>query len=207
MTTKQPGPRRVEAWIYGVINPLEEALEREALDGRRRVPSYRWRSDSLENLLPLRQYLSRSAAVILDDLATYHPPIIEMEEDHDTFLSELRRRAKQVFEELVANQAFRTFVEQNFRKVCDPKSMVNDVAEDLVNDDPEFVDVNEGSYREVWNRTLGDLKKLRGQAAYEPLRTALVELETRSDEMRQELLQLRAQLAEDFDVPPAPLHP
>ena len=206
MTTKQPGPRRVEAWIYGVINPLEEALEREALDGRRRVPSYRWRSDSLESLLPLRQYLSRSAAVILDDLATYHPRIIEMEKNHDTLLSDLRMRAKQVFEVLVANETFRAFVEHNFTKVCNPESMVNEVAEDLVNDDPAFVDVNEGSFREVWNRTLDHLKKLREQAGYEPLRSALVELETRSDEMREELRQLRAQLAEDFDVPPAPLH-
>lgn len=205
MATSKPGERRVEAWIYAVINPLEEALEREALHGESRVPSYRWRTDDLERLRPLRYYLSRSAALILDDLATYYPAIRDLERRHDALLSELKQRAKQLFAALIENESFREFADQHFQKVSASESRVTEVAESLVNDDPEFVDASEG-YPEAWNRALPELKRLREEAGYEPLRAALIELETQSDGMRAELIKLRAKLVEEFQVPPAPLH-
>lgn len=204
--TSKPGRNRVEAWIYGVINPLEEAVESEALAGLRRDPSFRSRGSGLESLLRFRRYLTRSGALILDDLSTYHPAIKDTEKRHDLLIAELEWEAKRLFDRLSANQDFQTFVEENFKQVCAPDSMLREVTEDLVNDTSEIVDPNEGSYSEAWNRALPSLKKFRSEAGYEALERKLAELREQSENLRGELIRLRARLVEEFDVPPAPLH-
>ena len=206
MLTKKPGPRRVEAWIYGVINPLEEALERESLDGRRRDPGYRWRTDSLENLLALRSYLSRSAVVIMDELLSFHPALVELEKKHDALLGRIKQAATATFDSLCENPEFQALVKSRFAQVCEPETMLQMVAEDVVNDEAASVDFVEASYRHVWKETRQELMQLREQSNYLPLRSALRELEEESDQMRSQLLALRAQLSEEFDIPPASLY-
>ena len=205
---KAPEPRinRITAWIHGVINPLEEVLEREALNGRRRVASFQWRSEAIESPRYLRSYFSRAGGILLEDLATYFPRIVELEKVHDALVPEITRLAKGVFDALIEDKNFTSFVEENFRKVCDPKTMIKDVACDLVNDDPEFVEVEENSYRDVWNHALPSLHTFRETAGWQPLRSALKTLEEQSEAIRDELLKLRNVLAHKFDVPPAPLN-
>ena len=196
MTSKKPGRNRVEAWIYGVINPLEEAVEIEALAGLRRDPTFRSRGVGLENLLRFRKYLTRSGALILDDLSTYHPPIKETEKRHDELIAELEWEANSLFKRLSANPDFQTFVEQNFKDVCAPDSMLREVTENLINDTAESVDPNEGSFSEAWNRSLPSLKKFRKEAGYQALESKLAELREHSENIRGELMRLRAQLVE-----------
>lgn len=206
MVIRKPGPRRVEAWIYGVINPLEEALERESLDGRRRDPGYRWRTDSLENLLALRGYLSRAASVIMDELVSFHPSLVELEKKHDELLGRIKAAATTTFEALCESSEFQAFVTSRFAEVCEPKTMLQMVAEDVVNDEAASVDSVEGSYRHVWKESRKELMKLREQSNYLPLRSALRDLEEESERMRGQLLALRSQLSEEFDIPPASLY-
>lgn len=206
MTSKKPGPNRVQAWIYGVINPLEEALESEALAGRRRDASFRSRTGGLENLLRLRRYLTRSGALILDDLSTYSPAMKEFEKRHDTLIADVEWEAKKLFERLFTSKEFAGVVEKHFKEVCAPDSMLREVTEALVNDAAQYADPNEGSYGEAWNRALPVLEKFREEAGYQTLNAKLGELRQQSEDLRDELIQLRAKLVEEFDVPPAPLH-
>lgn len=206
MTSTKPGPNRVQAWIYGVINPLEEAVEGEALAGLRRNPSYRSRRGGLENLLPLRKYLTRSGSLILDDLATYYPAITDFEKAHDEVIGGLAWEAKKVFDRLVANEDFQRVVAEHFSSVCAPDTMLREVTECLVNDEAEYPDPSEGHFSDAWNRALPVLKRSRDQAGYQALEAKLRELRERSDALRDELNSLRRRLVEEFDVPPAPLH-
>lgn len=153
----------------------------------------------------MREYLPRSAGLILDDLASCHPLVRDLERSHDEGVRAVVSSAKVLFDALVANGEFRAFAEQHFVGVNEPESVVNDVAEDLVNDDPEFVDPKVGTYREGWNRALDRLKAFRAEANYEPLSAALKDVEGRAERAKDELTRLRARLVEEFDVPPAPV--
>ncbi len=201
-----PGRHRVEAWIYGVINPLAEALERESVLGRGRSPTYRWRTYSLERILSLRGYLSRGAVLILEDLASENRDFLKLERRHDALVERLRAAAHVTFKALVENAEFRAFVEKHFSKVSDDSEFVHsDVAEDLVNDVPEYVNAKAGRYQHVWNRCLPELKALRQRFQYDELEASLAGLRQGSERMLAELVALRSKLVQEFDVPPAPI--
>lgn len=142
----------------------------------------------------------------MEDLASYFPRVLELEHAHDARLSELTAEAKRVFEALLRDQRFVAVARGHFASVCAPDTLLTEVAQDLVNDDPEVVTAPSGSYRAAWNRALPELRKLREEAGYAALSAALESLRTGSDGMRDELVALRTRLVEEFDVPPAPLY-
>ncbi len=201
-----PGRNRVEAWIYGVINPLAEAIEREVTLAGLHRPTYQWRTESLERILPLRGYLSRGAILILEDLVGQRPEVKRWESNHDACVEVLRRSAQKTFEALVHAPAFRSLVEEHFSAVSDGSDQIcEDVAEDLVNDAAEMVNPKKGSYRETWNRHLESLQALREPAFYPDLLAALEHLREASQHTLAACIELRSELVQEFDVPPAPL--
>lgn len=209
MTKKKlppPGRHRVEAWIYGVINPLAEALEREHMLCLGHVPTYRWRTLNLERILPFRGYLSRGAILILEDLASHDRGFVKLEKRHDALVELVRSSAQRVFGAAVNDPEFRSVVEKHFAKIFDGSdSMYSDVAEDLVNDNSERINARAGTYEDIWNQRLPDLKKLRQRFHYSDLNAALQKLRVDSERMLRELVELRTSLVQEFDVPPAPL--
>lgn len=201
-----PGRNRVEAWIYGVINPLAEALEREVTLAGLHRPTYRWRTESLERILPLRGYLSRGAVLILEDLVSQRPEFKRWENDHDASVEVLRRSAHRAFEALVNAPDFRSLVEQHFSAVSEGSDQMDqDVAEDLVNDAATTVNPRKGSYGEAWNRQLQSLQALREPSFYPDLLAALEHLHETSQHTLTACIELRSELVQEFDVPPAPL--
>lgn len=208
MTKKKltPGRHRVEAWIYGVINPLAEAVEREGMLGLGRAPTYRWRTYTLERILPFRGYLSRGAVLILEDLASHDRGFLKLEKRHDALVELVRSAAQRVFNVAVKDPEFRSFVEKHFTEIFDGSDfMHSDVAQDLANDVSELVNAKAGTYPYLWNQRLPELKKLRQRFHYGELVAALEKLHVGSELILQELVELRAELVQEFDVPPAPL--
>ena len=114
--------------------------------------------------------------------------------------------AQRVFNAAKKDTEFQSFVEKHFAKIFDGSDfMHSDVAQDLVNDRAELINANGGTYGDIWNQCLPDLKKLRQRFHYNDLNAALQKLRVDSERMLRELVEMRAGFVQEFDVPPAPL--
>lgn len=206
MQKSKPGRNRVEAWIYGVINPLTEALERERNLTGLRIASYNRRSESLDRINLLRGYLSRGAVLILDDLIRSEKRIVRVEKTHDARVLTLADSAHAAFLALVNDAAFVRFATRAFSSVADDKRSVHlDVAEDLVNDKARKLGVVAHSYDALWNRNLEKLVSMQPTAEFTVLRRNLRTVCESSEKSLDFFEGLRVDLVEEYDVPPAPL--
>ncbi len=202
----RPGPRRVEAWLYGVINPLTEALERESTLAGLKTPTFRWRTHSLERILPIRDYLSRGGVLILEDLLRYERSVSRIEREHDEVVERLRATATQLFQALTEDPVFREFSKRGFSKYAEnPETLVQEVAEGAVNDVPAIVNARPGTWAFAWNENLVQTHVARAEAGYPALEKALAALHHASEKSNAAFEKLRVELVEAFDVPPAPL--
>lgn len=203
-TQTRPGPRRVEAWIYSVVNPLCEALDLEASVAGLKNPTFLWRTKRLELLRPLRMHLTRPGVLIFDDLLRVRPGLRKLEREHDRLIDRTQAAARKAFDSLVSDEKFCTFVEAKFSNVTAPESRVPDTAEDLVNDRPETVG-RTGLYEETWNRHLAELKRFRASRDFRLLAKSLDDLQEGVEEARGTLETLRNNLVDEYQLPPAPM--
>lgn len=178
------------------------------VDARVHDPGYGWRNDTLAVFRPLRDSLSRSALLVLDDFAASYQEasgFTERERAHDRLVAPVRDAARAFLRALTEDRAFLAFVGERFANVGDPDSIVRDVAQDIVNNRPRTINAKPGSYRASWNEAMEHLGAFQSSAEARALRKTLDVIEHDSSEAAEWLRGVRRGLVEAFDLPPAPL--
>jgi hypothetical protein len=201
----EPGPRRVEAWIYGVINPLCEAVVYEQHLALVRKLTFRWRTGRLEAIRPFRLHLTQAGALILEDLEREHPEVGREELRHDEAVNSLEEQAQGLFGQLQRDPRFIALVTREFSAVSSEEHRVQDAAEDLINDRAETINAKRNTWASTWNKNLAALKKFQSSAAFDELFEELDSFEAMLSRTSKVLIGLRNRLVEQYDVPPAPI--
>src|SRR5271154_2047337 len=102
--------RRVAAWIYAVINPVVDSLDRELriLD----TENLSWRSNlgRCEFVHSIKEYVEVGQWPNFQDFQTEHPIFLETFGQHDSDLKSVNDRAKHVFDWLVSRPEFSTVI-------------------------------------------------------------------------------------------------
>ena len=104
MTTKpkKPKPNKVRAWIWGVLNPILDGLERQASLLDRGNLTWRHRTGELEYLFAPEDYLDRNGRDNLDDMYRFDraQELRERFTRHRQLLENAARACKVAFESL-----------------------------------------------------------------------------------------------------------
>lgn len=100
------GSRRVEAWIYTVINPLIEALKVEKSFLKDRNWTWRYETKSLEFILPLENYIDSASLPNFQQFFKAYLAIEQMRKKHEDLRAALSENCQVVFNHLIAVDAF-----------------------------------------------------------------------------------------------------
>jgi hypothetical protein len=107
-----PHSRRVEAWIYTVLNPLIDAMQRETQLLQQGNLTWRFHSKRSEFIRPTLEYIVSAYLPNLDDFLAEHPTFRDRFDEHDDALSEAEGRARTVFEILLSSPLFQRQVKE-----------------------------------------------------------------------------------------------
>lgn len=212
--TKSPGRKsaRVKAWLYAVVNPWIDILEFENRFLATRGVSFRQHNRNLEHLTPIRQHLAPGAELIMDDLERWRPEVADWEKSHDAAIDRVARLAAEAFDAILNNVAIEVplLVSQFtpglkdfdddpelFKKFM-TQYLVNNVSPDLPREYTGHAFWNSNSVHSL-------LLKHRQGPAIEALDEASAELVRLNERAKQNLVDLRWGLVDEFDIPPAPL--
>lgn len=104
----QQHSRRVESWVYTVLNPLIEALRREGVLLKKGNLTWRWYSRKCEYLRPIIEYVEDSHRPIYEDFVADN---LSKEfnadfENHDKLLAQVEARASRFFDGLMQSGMF-----------------------------------------------------------------------------------------------------
>jgi hypothetical protein len=204
------GSERVKAWIYAVINPWSEALEVENQLLASGNTTFRWLSKKLEYIRPVAEHLgSRSARLILDDLTRGAPGVREFALSHDNCVHELEVRANEAHHFFVSSaefgDEFRSVIEHlEKRNTSVVPTMSRDdliawVAQRIINNGADASDRWEDfSFWKTHQATLLSYRARLGK-----LTSDIDTFHRMNEEQIRHLDDLRTQLVENYDVPPA----
>lgn len=105
------GSRRVEGWVYEVINPILEALPTEIsfLEGGNLT--WRFLSRNLEHLRPLEEYLSPQGSHILRDFQLADRQVRQRFSKHDSMLNAIAKSASAAYDALIRRGDFQQKVQ------------------------------------------------------------------------------------------------
>jgi len=107
---KTPSPpvhsRRVQAWVYAIMNPIIESLNREVFLLTKGNLGWRFHSRSCEYIRPVSQYIDVRQEPNYEDFLTEHPNFNSDFEEHDRQVSELESSAAYLFSALTQSAVF-----------------------------------------------------------------------------------------------------
>src|SRR5438874_188584 len=91
--------RRVQAWVYTILNPLIESLRREVYLLKKGNLSWRWPSKKCEYIRPIVEYLDKSHLPNYEDFLAdeLNPEFKGHFDKHDQAVAELESAASQFF--------------------------------------------------------------------------------------------------------------
>lgn len=98
------GTRRVEAWVYTVINPLIDDVRREIRFLQERNLTWRYHSQRLEYIRPVQEYIEPEMLPNLEDFLEENPAFVQKFEAHDKSVKDAESRAM-AFYKIVMNAA------------------------------------------------------------------------------------------------------
>lgn len=195
------GSERVKAWIYAIINPWSEALEVENQLLASGNTTYRWSTQGLEFIRPVAEHLAgRGARLVLDDFVRGQPAAAELVQHHDQAVKALAEAVAAEHARLVADPGF----QQDIQRLRSPTDLT---IEELVRWAAQRI-INNG--RDVsqrwedygfWKKHETTLLTYRENAT--DVLSAMESLRKANDDVLKQLAEIRAQLVESYDVPPA----
>jgi hypothetical protein len=206
--------RRVEAWIYTVINPLIEALkvEKSFLDSQNWT--WRYRTNSLEFIGPLESYVDSISLPNFEDFFIGNSRLEQMRKEHEELRETLSQCCHKAFTHLDKLDAFRNRVAaslSSYRESAaeNPAGAIPDsdfyklIAQYVINNIRELP----GHYTTsgFWAERGKEFLEFRTVDVFRKLDAAGKHLSERDEKLLQTLKNLRAKLSQEFDVPPAPV--
>lgn len=107
------GPRRVEAWVYTVINPLIEALKVEKSFLKDKNWTWRYQTKNLEFILPVEKYVDSASLPNFEDFLKANPQIGRKMKKHDNLRTALSENCEIAFNHLVALESFQNKIKSS----------------------------------------------------------------------------------------------
>lgn len=211
------GPRRVEAWIYTVINPLIEALNVEKSFLKDKNWTWRYYTKSLEFILPLEKYVDSPSLPNFEDFLKANPRIKQERKEHDDLRIALSENCGTAFNHLIALDPFQDKVKLSlsiYKKenptgeypggAIPEKAFDKLVAQYIVNSIKELP----GHYTtsKFWLRFGDEFLRFRASEVFEDLDTSGDELEKDDERLLITLENLRSNLRKEYDIPAAPVY-
>jgi len=213
--------RRVAAWIYVVINPIVESLDREIslLDSG----NLTWRAYSrrCEMIKKIQEYVDSTQWPNYQDFLAEHPKSVFVRgfEQHDVGVDSLNNLAQVLFSHLLSWPAFLDSVQsaltiyENRRLSLGPRArpleemgagIKEEVAQHLINNAQELP--SHYVISSFWNSEgRARLSSLRNDATFRSLLESIGGLLRHSAKLKQALESHRLNLSREYDVPAAPV--
>ena len=227
-TLPPPHSKRVEAWIYTVLNPLIESLRREVFLLEKGNLSWRWYSMKCEYLRPVAEYFDYAHQPNYEDFVgdALNPGFVDLFRQHDETVVRVESKAVEFYERLMRTNLFpdevmKSLSEYEVAVAASPRSpslapMRDDlpkyVAEYLINKTgalPSHYITHafwEGYQRHFLDLDQGSFASYKERESYKALEQASSELQQISNQLLGGLQSHRSYLCKTFDIPFAPFH-
>lgn len=213
--------RRVAAWIYAVINPIINSLQREIslLDSG----NLTWRAYSgrCEIIKPIQEYVDSTQWPNYQDFLDEHPKsaFVHGFKQHDTGLDALNNAAQALFSRLLSWPAFLDLFQAALTSyasrrespgptdrlsVDSAEGVKEEVAQHLINNSQTLP--SHYTLSSFWNSEgRARLASLRNDPTFRPLHESRTALFEHSAKLKQALEGYRLSLSREYDVPAAPV--
>jgi len=211
--------RRVAAWIYAVINPIIDSLQRELslLDsGNLTWRPYSRRSEMIKTI---QEYVDPAQWPNYKDFVAEHPKSVFIPgfKQHDSQLDALNNAAQALFSHLLSWPDFLNSVQAALTTYESQRASLGSRAQSLT----EMSDLREEVAQHVinnaqvlpshyvisqfWNSAGMNLLAFRNRPEFQPLHRAKDSLIENSAKLKRALEIYRLSLSRDYDVPAAPV--
>ena len=211
------GARRVEAWVYTVINPLIEALKVEKSFLKDKNWTWRYYTKNLEFIIPLEKYVDSASFPNFEDFLKANPQMERKRKKHEALREALSENCRIAFSHLLALEAFQDKVksalsiyarenpaegypggavlEKDFDKI---------IAQYIINSIKELSD--RYSTSKFWSRFRDEFLQFRTGEVFERLDACGEQFENEDERLLTTLENLRSNLCGVYDVPAAPVY-
>lgn len=219
VTTPPQHSKRVQAWVYAVMNPLIESLRRERSLLDKGNLSWRFHSKKCEYILPICDYTEVTQRPNFEDFVAnpLNPGFQERFEEHDRTLAAVELIATQFADRLIQSNQFQkqvkdaleryesdTLANRQFPDLASmPGSLPRAVAENLVN----RIEVLPHHYmtHEFWEKYKNDFEPYQGRQSFHSVQQAAGTLKDVSSKLLRDLENHRQLLCGAYDIPAAPI--
>lgn len=210
--------KRVEAWIYTVMNPVVECLQREMELLETWNLSWRYYSQRCEFIRPVQEYVDSAQWPNYSDFLQENQEFKERFQFHDGGLEALNNSASALFGALISNPQFLQVVEsssQGYEEVrkrdqlaLDIMRMKQDIsqyaAEYLINNYRALpVHYNLAKFWEIASDRMQAFR--RSSNLFDPMQECALALKDESQRLSSDLEHHRLGFARSFDIPAAPV--
>ncbi len=218
----QPPPhsKRVEAWVYAIINPLVENLRREVFLLKKGNLSWRFRSRCCEYLRPISAYFPYSQLPNYEDFVAdeLNPGFKTQFDKHDGALARVENSASRFFDDLMRASPFleqvkRTLKEYESKQRDNPLSPSLDSMKDYLAEYIAECLVNRAQTlpyhympHKFWERYGSEFEVYKEAKSFQKLKRDALSLEGISERLLPELESHRQTLCRKYDIPAAPVH-
>lgn len=212
--------RRVAAWIYAVINPIIDSLQREILLLDSGNLTWRSYSSRCEMIKPIQEYVDSTQWPNYQDFLEEHPKSIFVPgfKQHDMILDVLNSASQALFSRLLSWPAFldslqvalnayegrRESLGPTAQPLVDAGEVKEEVAQHLINNSQTLP--SHYVISSFWNSEgRARLSSLRNDATFRPVHESRTNLLKHSAKLKRALEAYRLSLSRDYDVPAAPV--
>ena len=214
--------RRVAAWIYVVINPIIDALQRELSLLESGNLTWRARTRRCEMIKNIQEYVDSRQWPNYQDFLAEHPrsAFVSGFKQHDSNVEGLNNVAQILFDRMVSSswpdfsKEFQNAVTsyENQRASLGPRAQpLSDMGKDIPEEIAQHVINNVQSLPShyiispFWNEVGSNLLSFRNRPEFQPLHQAREKLLQHSTKLKQALESHRLTLSRRYDVPAAPV--
>ncbi len=212
----EKGSLRVQGWIYLVLNPLVDGIQREIHFLELGNLTWRFYSKTFEFLMIASGYVGPGARHTFDDFLKANPREKPPIAQHDALLVELRNQALIAYEGLCADQTFLRAVSDQLRQF---ESIPRDsgfpggalsraefpslVAEHILNNVSQVPHHHTDSV--FWETSRDTFNQFRAGSAFRDLDEAIRKLLKHDNLLLDRIGKTRYRLCERYDLPADPL--
>lgn len=209
--------QRVAAWIYTVINPVWEGLQREIELLERGNATWRYFSKRCELIRPVQEYVDSTQWPNYSDFLVENPGFKDSFRSHDEALQALNNSADILFGWLLSFAQFNDKLELCVKDYADRRAS-DPLAPDLANSNEELRKsaaeylINNiqnlpqhYTFSKFWALASSRMFELANLNNFEPLRSAAGRLKNISQHLKADLEDHRLSLSRKYDLPAAPI--
>ncbi len=219
VTTPPQHSKRVQAWVYAIMNPVIENLRREISLLDRGNLTWRFYSKKCEYIQPICEYIEVEQRPNYEDFTAdqLNLGFKERFEEHDGMLAAVETSATQFAERLMQSNRFQKQVKDSLERYDSdalanrqypdltsmPGSLPRAIAENLVN----RVDVLPHHYvtHEFWENFKNEFEPYLDEPSFQAVQQAAETLKGVSSKLMLALENHRQSLCRAYDIPAAPI--